>query len=271
MNSILLRIRLSRSSASLAANRPRPRLDVQVGETVEVRTGPLTGLPFLRRVEPEDGLDRYRCWIVLSLNPITVQNLATGEVQQIARDQPDRFAPQELVFEGFPRNTGIAYQPLAYAMWAEPTPRPSTAPFGPEADLQGHKLFLSLLSLVQRQQFERWSSFGIIGSRGGRYLVDMVNTDVMAHRTAQLWTAQEGHCVYLCYQTDGFLPRPDRTIGWKMFIEGNEDEVHLAAVPSPYRDPQKYARIMDLTNEVLREQRRPVRSESARVQIRFLG
>ena len=294
---------------------PEPR----VGEICELLTGPLSGLPYLRRVDDPNRVPRDRLWLVVSAQReatidegpytrITLRNMETGRVVEAPRteeaaaainvrprnwynyyhDYPDglmyqnitvgdylRMRPQfggaggavEVDARGYARAVGMdadeATRNFARAIQFGWDPaRPSRSSVDQKADQVAHELFLSQITRVQRRQFERDGWIGVLGSLGGRYLLALDSRDIYGHRMANLIgiPGRAIHSYYdraemfaFCFQPSSAMPKADRTLAWKLYVEADESYVLRVGVPTPLVSSEWRKRLEIATLEVAAE------------------
>ena len=110
---------------------------------------------------------------------------------------------------------------------------------------------------MQRAQWEKWSAFGVIGSRGGRYLVWLDEFDVPhvagRYRQWRFWPSTSTHA-FCSVSATIWIPDSDRMLSWKLWIEGNE-RGFLAQANRLHYEPVPTDSLVKLTNQVLASQR----------------
>lgn len=115
-----------------------------------------------------------------------------------------------------------------------------------KAEARARGLLLSLMTETQRNQWEIHRAFGVIGSRGGRYM--LTGNGVVG--------TTRGYASY-CLQSKRLLPEWDSVIARKTWIEADEPTFRLLAVRTAYGPDQPLAPLCEmLTKEVLAERKR---------------
>lgn len=119
------------------------------------------------------------------------------------------------------------------------------------AENRADRLFRSLLTPRQKDQLRRYGAFGVVGNKGGRFLIsirdgtsrkqdhdygllfELTNENPWGDREiASEWITT--WCIQPAYNEHGYLPPADRTLAWKLMCEGNEDVIRETGVPDHY-------------------------------------
>jgi hypothetical protein len=150
--------------------------------------------------------------------------------------------------------------------WLEPAPEPMTPDrqlafealqrqqekelaMRARADKRAERLFKRHLTPIQRKQWKREDAFGVIGSDGGRYIIDGDAADTF-HLGAN------GVASHRCLVSIDDIPLHDELLAKKWMLEANAVNFRRRAIRNVrevWLHPELRSRIRRLTDEVMAE------------------